>query len=155
MPAAWESPAVISLLRRIVASHHHWTGDSLADLHPDAPDLADLTYNAPVVLLAHNGGSDPRFTYANRQAQALWELEWSAFIDMPSRLSAEPDHLAERQRLLDQARRHGVIRNYAGVRQSRSGKRFRIEGVCLWNVLDEHQTSIGQAAAFTQWTWLV
>jgi len=155
MPAPWETPAVTNLLGRIVTSYQHWTGDILAGLQPNAPDLAQAAYDAPLVLLAHDGGADPRFTYANRQAQVLWELAWSTFVGMPSRLSAEADQVAERQRLLDQARTHGIIRDYAGVRRSHTGKRFRIEAVCLWNVLDDQQGVIGQAAAFTHWTWLV
>jgi len=154
MTAAWESPAITSLLCRVLASHRHWTGALLADLRPESANVAELAYHAPLVLLAHDGGPDPRFTYANRQAQALWELDWTAFVGMPSRLSAEADHVAERQRLLDQARDHGVIHDYAGIRRSRTGRRFRIAGVCLWNVLDEQHCRIGQAAAFTQWTWL-
>jgi hypothetical protein len=152
MPQPWESPAVTALLRRIVASHRRWTGRDLAGLAADAPDLAAAAFAAPVVLLAHDGGADPRFTYANRRAQELWELEWDAFIGMPSRLSAEPEQVAERQRLLERARDRGFIADYSGIRRSRSGRRFRIDGVLLWNVLDERDAPLGQAATFTGWT---
>lgn len=148
----WESPAISTLLRRIVASHRRWTGRELAGLSATAPDLASQAFSAPLVLLAHDGGGDPRFTYANRMAQELWELDWAAFVGMPSRLSAEPEQVADRQRLLDRARSHGFIDDYSGIRRSRSGRRFRIEAVTLWNVLGEDDAVIGQAAAFDRWT---
>ena len=154
MPAVWETPVVTGLVRRIVASHQHWTGRQLGALDPEAADLAGAAYAAPFALLAHDGGDDPRFVYANRQAQELWELDWSAFIGLPSRLSAEPEQVTERQRLLERARSHGFIDDYHGIRRSRSGRRFRIEQVTLWNVLDAQDRRIGQAAAFSRWTQL-
>lgn len=152
MSAPWESDAVATLLRRIVASHRHWTGHDVAGIAADAPDIASRAFAAPLVLLAHDGGADPRFTYANRMAQELWELDWATFVGMPSRLSAEADQTADRQRLLDRAREHGFIDDYQGIRRSRTGRRFRIEGVLLWNVLDEAGARVGQAAAFSRWT---
>ena len=67
---------------------------------------------------------------------------------MPSRLSAEADIQAERERLLARARANGFIDDYAGVRIARDGRRFRISSVILWNVDDKSGTACGQAAVF-------
>jgi hypothetical protein len=57
----------------------------------------------------------------------------------------------ERQRLLDCVRRQGYIDDYAGVRISATGKRFRIARASVWNLLDASGDSVGQAASFSAW----
>jgi hypothetical protein len=57
----------------------------------------------------------------------------------------------ERQRLLDCVSRHGIIHDYAGVRISASGRRFRILNAEVWNLTDEDGRAAGQAAAFSDW----
>lgn len=106
-------------------------------------------YHAPAVVLMHGTQVDPIFCFANLTAQRLWGYSWDDFITMPSRLSAEADVQAERERLLARARAHGFIDDYAGVRIARDGRRFHISGVILWNVDDEMGTARGQAAVFT------
>jgi hypothetical protein len=73
---------------------------------------------------------------------------------MPSRLSAEPVNQQERERLLAKVTAQGFIDDYAGVRISKTGKRFLIQGAVVWNVVDEHGVYHGQAAWFKDWTWL-
>lgn len=60
-----------------------------------------LYRDAPFAVLAHDGGSDPCFIYANRTAQTCFGYSWSELIGLPSRLSAEAPERAERQRLLE------------------------------------------------------
>lgn len=152
MSDPWLTPDSASLVERFVASHRQLTGRDIPGLSSHESDLAAKAYNAPIVLLAHDGAADPRFTYANRQAQALWEMPWERFVGMPSRLSAEPEAVADRQRLLDRARERGFIDDYNGIRRSSTGKRFRIQDVTLWNILDAGGQRIGQAAWFATWT---
>ncbi|HEY0236277.1 MAG TPA: MEKHLA domain-containing protein, partial [Afipia sp.] len=80
-----------------------------------------LYREAPFAVLAHDGGNDPRFIYANHTAQTCFEYSWGELIGLPSRLSAEAPERAERQRLLDAVARDGFISNYKGVRISKSG----------------------------------
>lgn len=105
-------------------------------------------YHAPAVVLMHGTQADPIFCFANQAAQRLWGYPWAEFIALPSRLSAEADAQAERERLLARARANGFIDDYAGVRIARDGRRFRIDSVILWNVDDEFGTACGQAAVF-------
>jgi predicted DNA-binding protein (UPF0251 family) len=48
--------------------------------------------------------------------------------------------------------RQGYIDDYAGIRVSATGKRFLINRATVWNLLDATGNSLGQAAAFSEWT---
>ena len=111
-------------------------------------------FEAPFVVVSHGTQPDPIFNYGNQTALRLWELDWPQFTQLPSRCSAEPLAQADRDRLLQQAKAQGFINNYAGVRISSTGKRFRIQNVILWDVLDEAGTCCGQAATFDRWEML-
>jgi hypothetical protein len=128
----------------LLASHRKLVGRPL--LAPIAgesdADLASRLYAAPFVVLAHDAAADPCFTYANLAAQRLFERSWDAFVDLPSRLSAEAPARAER----------GFIEDYSGVRISSSGRRFRIRRATVWNLSDGAGRRLGQAASFSDWT---
>jgi hypothetical protein len=113
---------------------------------------ASSLWSAPLVVLAHGLEPDPFFFYGNRLALELFELTPQQLVATPSRLSAEPVGRAERARLLGQVSRKGVIEDYAGVRISRTGRRFRIEQATVWNLIDAAGGLHGQAAAFDRWT---
>ena len=119
-----------------------------------APSLAEQVFNANFALLSHNTDSDPLFNYANRTALELFELTWDELIGMPSRLSAEPSNREKREKLMAEVSSKGYIDNYSGVRIAKSGKRFLIERVVVWNVYDNRQRYYGQAACFSDWTLL-
>ena len=51
-------------------------------------ELARQLFNAPFAVVSHNTATDPIFNYANQTALNLFELSWEAFIQLPSRLSA-------------------------------------------------------------------
>lgn len=118
------------------------------------PVTTHALWTAPMVILAHGTESDPIFFYGDRQALELFELTAEQLLRTPSRLSAEAPERAERERLFGEVSRHGFIDNYAGVRISASGRRFRIEQACVWNLLDEAGEIHGQAAAFDHWVRL-
>ncbi len=109
-----------------------------------------LYREAPFVILAHDGESDPRFIYANLAAQECFGYSWNEFIALRSRQSADTSAQAERQRLLAAVSQTGFVRDYRGVRITKSGRHFRIEGGIVWQLLDAAGVSHGQAATFTQ-----
>ena len=156
MPEPYVFPAVIEHSRLMAASFLHHLGRPLTaeagTLTPEA--LAKFLYDAPFVLLAHTDAVDPVFCYANRRAQELFGYGWDEFTRLPSRLSAEPVSQGERQRLLEDARSKGFVDTYRGIRIARDGRRFRIENVILWDVLDDHGNPLGQAAVFDRWAEL-
>ena len=120
----------------------------------DINSLAEHLFKAPFVLLSHNADADPLFNYANAKALELFELSWQELIALPSRLSAEPCNRTERDRLLTQVTAQGFINDYHGVRISKTGKRFQIRNVKVWNLTDSSGIYQGQAACYSDWTFL-
>lgn len=116
--------------------------------------LAERLFHAPFVLLSHNTATDPLFNYANAKALELFELNWQELIVLPSRLSAEPVNQAERDRLLAQVTAKGFINDYQGIRISKTGQRFQIRNAIVWNLTDAAGVYQGQAACFSDWTFL-
>ena len=127
------------------------TGHPLVDDDLSAADAASWLFQAPFVLLSHNTDLDPTLTYGNLCAMELFELTWEQLTAMPSRLTAELPNRTERDRLLQQAREHGFINDYSGVRISKTGKRFLIEQATVWNLIEPSGTIRGQAATFSRW----
>jgi PAS domain-containing protein len=142
-------PAVWRLSRCIRDSHHHLLGIPLeiTDDPQDPQRAAQLLYEAPLPILAHDGSDDPRFIYANLAAQQRFAYDWQQFIGLPSRLSAPTDLREERQRLLDDVLRQGWSDGYQGIRVRSDGRLFRISGARVWNLLDADGRRSGQAAS--------
>jgi hypothetical protein len=92
--------------------------------------------------------------YGNEAALRLWEMDLATLLATPSRLTAEPVHRSERERLLQRTKRNGFVNDYQGVRISASGQRFRIEQATVWNLFDEQGNHRGQAATFSDWHML-
>jgi len=136
------------LFELIAGSFRRLTGRELAAVSAGAEWLYR---QAPFVVLAHDGGADPRFIYANEAAQACFEYSADELIGLPSRLSAETPERAERQRLLDRVSRDGFIADYSGIRIAKSGRRFRIENAIVWQLIDDRGEPHGQAATFSEW----
>jgi len=134
-------------LALIAESFQRLTGQKLIDSDGDL-------WTAPRAILAHGTEPDPVFFYGNALALSLFEMTPEQFAQLPSRLSAEPVHRDERARLLDRVTRDGYIDDYAGIRVSATGRRFRIEQAVVWNVIDAEGTIHGQAATFDRWTML-
>lgn len=127
---------------------------SIVDPSLNLEEQAKQVFNADYVLLAHNGTDDPIFNYANETALKLFEMPWDEFTQMPSKYSAESDERETREEFLADVAEKGYSKNYSGIRISKSGKRFEIRNVMLWNVYDTDGNRIGQAAMFDQYEYL-
>jgi len=152
----WLSDASLGISATILASYQSLFGKPLlvgSDTWT-ARQVAQELFKATPVVLAHDGGADPRLIYANAAALRLWDRSWASMVGMPSRLTAEPIERQARQVSLDLARQHGAIANYAGTRVNRHGRRFHIEGARLWNLQSVSGQPLGQAACFESWWWL-
>ena len=125
------------------------------DLLIAGENLAEAMWFAPRVIVAHGTEADPVFFYGNRMALEAFEMSFADFTRLPSRFSAEPLAREERARLLARVRRDGYIDDYAGVRISATGQRFRIAQAVVWNLIDADGVVHGQAASFTNWQPLV
>ena len=127
-------------------------GRELMERDGSAAEQADRLFRAPFVVVSHGTEADPVLNYGNAAALALWEMTAEELARTPSRLTAEPVHRDERARLLERTRRDGYVDDYAGIRISRSGARFRIERATVWNLTDATGEHRGQAATFDHWT---
>ena len=137
----------------LLQSYRRWTGRDLAPgIHPE--NLAKTLFEAPFVLVSHGPEADPVLNYGNGLALELWEMNWEELLRTPSRLTAETPDRAERARLLAEVTAHGYIDHYSGVRISKHGRRFRIEGATVWNLVDDADRYCGQAATFSKWVFL-
>ena len=139
------TPEIEQHIEWLCSSYERLTGKVLA---PDA----QAVWQAPFVVVSHGLESDPVFNFGNRAALALFELDWDDFIRLPSRKSAEPVERAKRQELLERVTRDGFIDDYAGIRISASGRRFKVRNAVVWNVADNAGIYCGQAATFSEWT---
>jgi hypothetical protein len=82
-------------------------------------------------LLAHDTSADPIVIYANRTAQQCFEYSWEEFVRSVTE--------------------QGYASGYRGLRIAKSGRRFRIENVTMWNLVDADGRLHGQAAVFRSW----
>lgn len=106
------------------------------------------------MLVSHGTESDPIFNYGNRKALEIWAVTWEELTQMPSRQTAEPVEQTERSRLLAETTTKGFVDNFQAVRISKTGQRFRIEDGLIWNLLNEQHQFCGQAAVYSQFTFL-
>ena len=131
------------------------TGRDLIDRSPSIKIQANNLFHANFVMVSHDTQPDPVFNYGNQTALDLWEFDWEDFLQLPSRLSAEPMAQIDRDRLLLEVQNNGYIQNYRSIRISRTGQRFWIENATIWTVTDRHGKDIGQAATFSNWSPIV
>lgn len=111
-------------------------------------------FEAPFLVLSHGTELDPILNYGNRSALELWEMDWDTFTSTPSRLTAERGLREQREKLLEDSRQQGYSEGYIGIRISRTGRRFEIKNVRLWNVYDSNGIYHGQAAVFSEWSYI-
>jgi hypothetical protein len=152
--AIWKTDRVIAQTACLARSLKHWTGRELLPGTTDLAELARAVFEAPFVVVAHGTEADPILNYGNRTALMLWEMSWEKLTRTPSRLTAEAPGREERARLLETVTRRGFIDDYAGVRISITGRRFRINHATVWNLLTENGKPCGQAAMFDRWEYL-
>ncbi|MBM4020801.1 MAG: MEKHLA domain-containing protein [Planctomycetes bacterium] len=145
-------PALVAHVQVLLDSLARLLGRELVDRAGPAAWQAERLFQAPFVVVSHGTEADPILNYGNAAALALWEMDWETLTRTPSRLTAEPVHRDERARLLARTRAAGYVDDYAGVRVSASGRRFRIEQAIVWNLADDGGVHRGQAATFDRWT---
>ncbi len=144
--------SLIEHCQHLLNSFRTLTGHDLIDRGPSIEIQAKNLFNANFVLVSHDTQLDPIFNYGNQTALDLWEFDWQSFIELPSRLSAEPLAQIHRDRLMLEVKNTGYIQNYRSIRISRTGKRFWVENATIWNVTDNQGNAIGQAATFSKWS---
>ena len=141
-------------MQRLLNSYARCVGTELIDRSGTAEEQAHRLFEVPFVIVSHGTQADPILNSANAIALLLWAMPLEQFLQTPSRLTAEPVHRDERERMLEQTRRKGYIDDYQGIRISSTGRRFRIDRATVWNVVDEQGQPAGQAATFSEWVFM-
>lgn len=154
MEDIWQNPWVIVWTQYLLDSYARLVKQELIIREGISQEQAERLFKSPFVVASHGLQDDPILNYGNQAALDLWEMDWEQFIQTPSRLTAEPVNREERARMLEQAKTHGYIADYRGVRISSSGKRFLVERATVWNIQKPDGTPLGQAATFSNWTYL-
>jgi hypothetical protein len=149
----WSQDVILRHSQRLLKSYQRWLGQPLLPFG-SVEQQAQALYEAPFVVVSHGVEADPILNYGNQQALDLWEMDWQTLTQTPSRLTAEPINQRDRAKLLAQAKEKGYIDHYRSIRISSTGRRFWIENVTLWTVLDETNQPCGQAATFATWTFI-
>jgi len=142
----------IARSRQILDSYRERADHELMRRSGNHEHDAERLFAAPFAILSHGTEADPILDYANGTALRLWEMTPEQLLETPSRLTAEPAIREARERLLSEISAKGIYTGYQGVRISRTGKRFRIENVTIWNVTGSNGAAAGQAAVFAHWT---
>jgi hypothetical protein len=150
----WRRPCVIEWTQYLLASYVRLVKQELITSVGTPLEQAECLFTSPFVIASHGLQDDPILNYGNQTALELWEMDWDQFTQTPSRLTAEPINREDRARMLEQAKTHGYISDYRGVRISRNGKRFLVERATVWNLHKPDGTPLGQAATFSDWTFL-
>lgn len=140
----------IAYLQYILNSYEQLTGKSILSSRISPQEDFDEVNKQNFVLVAHDGQPDPVFNFANQFALNLWEMTWDEFTSLHSRKSAEPQLRAERAELLKNVEKNGFYDQYSGVRISKYGKRFLIKNATVFNVYNDLNVKIGQAAYFKE-----
>lgn len=145
VPPQYREPQAAARIALIAESFARLLGRPLVD---PGDDPVSALWAAPDAVVAHGVEADPMFFFGNRAALTAFECDVVMFTAMPSRLSAEAPLREERRRLLERVTRDGFIDDYAGVRVSATGRRFRIGSAIVWNLTDSAGAHQGQAATF-------
>lgn len=154
MKDIWQNPLLVEWTQYLLDSYVRLVKQELISRESNQLEQTERLFASPFVVASHGLQDDPILNYGNQAALELWEMDWEQFTQTPSRLTAEPVNREERARMLAQATTHGYISDYRGVRISRSGKRFLVERATVWNIQKRDGTPLGQAATFSDWTFL-
>jgi hypothetical protein len=150
----WKQPEIIQWSQILLNSYEKLLQQPLIARVGDTLEQSKALFLAPFVVVSHGTETDPILNYGNQIALELWETSWEDLLATPSRLTAEPVNRQERKRMLDLARKQGFIANYCGIRITKGRRRFSIEGAIIWNLMNCQEQACGQAATFSQWSFL-
>ena len=138
----------------LCSTYTRWTGKQIIPAAEKPDHLIKALFDAPFVLVSHGTETDSIFNFGNRAALELFEIGWDEFIRLPSRKSADEDHREDRVRLMARVKTDGYASDCTGVRISATGRRFLITGATVWNLVDDQNRYFGQAAMFSDWSYL-
>ncbi len=130
----------------ILDSFRRHIGHDLIDRSGDPSEDARRLFELPQAVLAHDASAQPRLDWVNAAAAAAFDATPETLIGRPSSATAPPDATADRRQLFEILARRGFVTGYSGVRISLTGRRFIIEDVTVFALVDEAGRPAGHAA---------
>lgn len=150
----WEENNWIGHTQILLDSYARFVGTELINRSGTHAEQAERLFEASFVVVSHGTQDDPLLNYGNAAALELWQISVTDLLKTPSRMTAEPMHRDERAKLLARTSQNGFVDDYRGIRIATTGQRFLIERATVWNLLDCEGNRAGQAATFSEWTFL-
>ncbi|AUC62221.1 hypothetical protein AA637_14185 [Cyanobacterium sp. HL-69] len=147
----WENQQIINWSQIILNSYKTLVKKDLIERKGDELAQAKNLFYAPMVVFSHNTLPDPTYNYGSEKGLILWDMSWEQLIKTPSRTTTEPLLREEREILLQETNTKGYVSNYEGVRISRTGIKYHIKDITMWNLVDNSNNYCGQAATFSRW----
>jgi hypothetical protein len=130
----------------ILDSFRRCVGRELIDRSGDAAEDARRLFDLPLAVLAHDTSPVPLLDWANLAAARAFDATPETLLGRPSADTAPADATADRRALFDVLARQGFVTGYSGVRISLTGRRFIIENVTVFALVDEAGHPAGHAA---------
>jgi len=130
----------------ILDSFRRCIGRELIDRSGDAAEDARRLFDLPLAVLAHDTAPQPLLDWANQAAARAFDATPESLLGKLSSATAPPDATADRRALFDVLARQGFVTGYSGVRISLTGRRFIIENVAVFALVDEAGHPAGHAA---------
>jgi hypothetical protein len=143
-------------IRKVIASCRRVAGlDLIQQENLQRDCLGKSVFYGKFALLTHRGGADAILNYGNDYVLKLWDTTWAEFITMPSKLTAPEEGRETREEFMETVRHNGFATGYDGIRISRTGRRFVIKDVTVWQLVDGDGLNFGVGAYFSNYERIV
>jgi len=134
----------------ILDSFRRCVGRELIDRSGDAAEDARRLFDLPLAVLAHDTAPQPLLDWANQAAARAFDATPESLLGKLSSATAPPDATADRHQLFEILARRGFVTGYSGVRISFTGRRFIIDDVTVFALVDEAGRPAGHAAVIRE-----
>jgi hypothetical protein len=125
------------------------TGKSLLDRMDGIDNVKEVHSCSRYAVLSHGIQPDPVYKYFNQGALLTFQWPEDEVYQLPSRYSAPGGELRDQRDVLMKKVLQEQAQTFPeAIRQTKSGKQFRLKNVLLWNVFDSEGTRVGQTALF-------
>jgi hypothetical protein len=150
----WQQEEIINWTQILLDSYKQLLAKELIIRKGSKIEQAKQLFFAPFVVISHGIEADPIYNYGNKSGLILWERSWEELRKTPSRTSAEPLLREERQQLLTETKNQEYVINRQAIRISKTGKKYQINDITIWNLYNQKNKYCGQAATFSDWILL-
>ena len=150
----WQQQEIIDWTQIVLNSYKKLLKKELINRQGSPREQSRQLFYAPFVVFSHGIEKDPIYNYGNQLGLKLWEINWDELIETPSRTNTEISLRQERQILIQETTDREYVTNRQGIRISKTGKKYQINDITIWNLYNNEDKYCGQAATFSDWILL-